>query len=383
MECIESEYTPIQRSVTGEIVYLDDMRHQEEFPGYFSRLDEETKAMYEQMAAEYVDLGIRPDILDEYEKYESRFTDVEQHCFELADELLKHKHREDVSFASICIDQPPEKVIDKLKQTKIGSLLYGDDEQLAYESDGSYYPILDIKKKYAELLDVGLSVRHCDNDKFAWTNSDDEERVPGRDILRYPAGEEIKRREFTLVFSYNIPTLDRGGFDEKIKFCVDERGSSAFRSVYISQYMEMGYSGHHDGSLINISEDDVAAMGDLLVEIVGENPISPSERKTQQYIEFLNEIALPESRQYIEEWVDNSWDGQVLTDLQHKLKVDGVPLFEALVSFDLAKKAHGELVYHVDHRRHQKNHWARKYGESPIFNADPPEPWRDGEFRAK
>ncbi|MDN5819615.1 MAG: hypothetical protein L0H38_02575, partial [bacterium] len=278
MERFESEHTPKQRAVTGEIVYLDDMRHQEEFPKYFSSLDEETKAMYGQMAEEYVDLGIRPDILDEYEKYDYSFNDSERRCVELADELLKHKHREGLSFAWICIDLPPEDVIDRLKQTQVGSLLCDDDEQLSEESDGSYYPILDIKKKYAELQSVGLSVIHCDNDKSVWTNSAGEERVPARYILRYPADESIKRREFVLSFDYNISSMSKGGFSERIKFCVDERGSNAFRSIYIDEYMEMGYSGHHDGSLINISEDDVAEMGDLLADIVGDNPISPSER---------------------------------------------------------------------------------------------------------
>ena len=383
MERIESRYEPRQRAVTGEVVYFDDMRHQQEFPKRFSELDDETRAMYEKMAEEYVELGIRPDILDEYEKFDIKMSDAERSCVEMSDELLKHKHRENLKFASICIDVPPEEVLDKLKQTRIGNVLSGDDEQLAYESDGSYYPILDIKKKDATLTGVGLTVMDWDSEKTAKTDKPGETWDPNRHVLRYPSDENDRHREFILSFGYKSPNLKtRDGFSEKITFTVGESVTGIYREVYVDEYAEMGYEGHHGKTLKKVSDDDVIAMGNLIAEIVGENPESPSERKTKMYNEFLTKILSAESRQYVEEWVNNSWEGQVMADLQYKLKVDDVPLLEALTSPDLAPKAHEELVYHVDHKRHQKNHWARKYKESPIFNEEPPKSWRDGEFRS-
>lgn len=381
MELPKNEYIPVERPISGELVYLDEMRHQEEFPSRFSELDDETRAMYEQMAKDYADLDIRLDILDDYEKFDSKLPGIDRSCIELADELLTHKHRENMPFVAICIDQAAKDVIDKLKQTRIGSLLCDDDEQLAFESEGGYYPVLDIKKKDAKLQGIGLTVHGLNSDRYTFTDSDEEIREPKRHLLMYPESEKINQREFILSFSYNIPNQKAGHFSEKIEFSVGESYTRISSSVYVSEYMEMGYEGHHARGLYDLEDADIAAMGSLIAEIVGDNPIATHERQTQQYEKYLTKIIRPESQRYIEEWVDNSWDGQVMADLEHKLKVGGLPLEKALVTPELVAEAHKVLADHVDYKRLSRNKYAAK-GQDTVLGYEV-EPWRDGEFRAK
>lgn len=383
MELPKSKYQPVERDIDGEVVYLDTMMHLGEYTGRFSDLDDYSRAAYYRLAETYADVDYRPAIVDEYEKFDRQMPDIDRSCVKMADELLMHKFKENLPFASIYIDKSPESTVEKIKQTRIGELLRNDDEQLAFESDGSYYPILDIKKKYATLTGVGLSVFGWDDDRRILVDGEDPDDTFERRMIAYPEGEKLKRREFNLSFQYKMPDSYKKSFSETITFTVGETGTSISSQVYVNEYMEMGYDGHDTKFLRNLTDDDVRAMGDMIAELVGEDPISTHERTTQEYKKFLENVTLSESRYYIEEWVDNRWDGQVMADLRHKLKIDSVPLLEALTLPDLAEKAHEELVYYVDHKRHQKNHWARKYKESPIFNEEPPEPWRDGEFRSR
>lgn len=379
MERPKIEFAPEERQVTGEIVYLDEMRHLAEFPKTFSQLDDETQAAYDRVAEHYVELGVRPDILKDYQEFDSEMSNDERSYIALADELLTHRNNE-FSFIDICVDQTPSEVVDKLKQTRVGSILTGDDEQLAFESDGEYYPILDIKKKNAELRSVGVTVWGWDDDRVAFTDRAGEDRVPARDVLMYPEGEKINRREIDIRFGYNSPESPEH-FSETVRLSVSEWGLSISRQVYVSAYAEMGYEGHHGKSMPDVQESDVADFGDLVADIVGDNPMSGRERQKQQYEQYLEEVTLAESVEYIKEWVDNGWDGQVMIDLERALKVDGVPLKQALATPDLSEKAHKVLVDHVDYKRLKRNKLAAKGGDTVLGYAR--EVWADGDHRSK
>lgn len=355
---------PKKREITGEIVFLDQMRHDGGgYPGKFEELRYEQAELYDARAKSnsihYPVLGIRPAIMDLYDEYDGRLSDTEASCIALADELLMLKdEKSPLTFVDICVDELAVNVLGKIKSIKAGALLTADDEQLAIESNGEYYPILDIRKDHADLAGVGLRVWGWDHEKHTYTDSGEEKRDYKKDLLVYPSDEKMAQRQFEITFIYYDRQAAKDGsshFNESISLTVSEHGQpSLTRSISSMVYAETGYEGHKHESLKSIDEADIAAFGDLVAEIVGDVPESIGMREKRQLTELSDSVASQEAKSVIWELIEITWPAQANHILNLRTKESEKTMAEMLQSEDDVAHATDLLQSYIDSWR-EKN----------------------------
>lgn len=330
MERPKVTYTPRERAVTGEIMYFNDMRRLNEHPDDYTNLSDMAIQMYEMEAAAYQESDMRPAILDTLEQYDDKLTDTEASCLALADELLALRDEDSRwTFVDIAVSQPAEEVMAMLQAAGLGRALAADDEQLAIESDGAYYPVLDAKKVGARLVGVGLRVWGWDDKKYVFTNGPDELFDHKKHILRYPGNETIARRQVELQFSYI--TANDISVSESISLHIDSHtGSSIHRSIWMPAYAETGYEGHGGAELDDCSDTDVAAFGDLVARIVGDVPESMQMHNERLLRELTEKVATPEASAAIQRLIDATWPAQALHILMLRMKESGMTVGESL-----------------------------------------------------
>lgn len=260
-----------QRVITGEILYLDEMRRQNEFPELFAELGNTAIQSYEAQADGYAKKS-RPDIMNDYEKFDNTPSEVVASCTELANELLALKDPESrLTFVDIAVEASTSTVLEKLKTINAGSVLSAEDEQLAIESNGEYYPVLDIRKQNSELVGVSLRAWGWDDAKYVFTNNEDEQYEYSKHVLVYPSDEKSSIRQLEISFSYDDE--ESGEFSESVSLYISPNGAATISSkVWAMAYAETGYEGHKRVSLDSPTDEDIAAFGDLVAEIVGDNP---------------------------------------------------------------------------------------------------------------
>jgi hypothetical protein len=188
-------------------------------------------------------------------------------------------------------------------------MLSEEAEQLAIPSDGTYYPILDIRKQNAELVGVGLRVWGWDDTKYVFTNKDGEPYEYPKHALVFPSNEKSSTRQLELSFGYKDATA--GEFSESISLYLSADGSAAISSnIWAMAYAETGYEGHAGSSLHNLTDDDIAAFGDLIAEIVGDTPMCVSAKIEQQLLELTDTAATPSAKQAICDLIEATWPAQ-------------------------------------------------------------------------
>lgn len=330
MERPQAEIQREPRSVTGEIVYLNEMRRRSAEPKPYSDLGDMAIQMYETEADMFKANGIRPNIMDEYERYDSQPGEAVASCLALADALLKLKESNSpLTFVDIAVDKSAGEVLASLKATMAGSLLTKGDEQLAIQSDGDYYPVLDIQKQNARLSGVGVRVWGWDDEKYIFTNQAGQPFNYPQDVLTFPSNETASRRQIELMFGYT--SQDAGQVTESISLYLSANGSAHFsRNICVAAYAETGYEGHHGQQLYELTDDDIAAYGDLIAEIVGDVPESIHMRVDRQLHELTDNAATPVARQAIQNLIDATWPAQANYLLSLKPKGSGRTLAEQL-----------------------------------------------------
>ncbi|HET8884349.1 MAG TPA: hypothetical protein VFM68_02665 [Candidatus Saccharimonadales bacterium] len=354
MERPKIKNLPKKRDVTGEIVHLDTMRRNGVgYPGKFSDLSGMAIDMRNCEAGMYESAGTRPEIMDLYDEYDSCLSDTEASCIALANELLALKDEKNIlTFVDICVDEPASEVLTKLKSTKAGELLTADDEQLAMESDGEHYPILDMRKEQADLVGVGLRVWGWDHRKYTYTDNDGKKSDPQKDLLFYPEDEKMAERKLEIDFLYRNRQSSSDGsddFTETVSLMIDEYGDSYLsRSVSSMAYTEMGYEGHHHAILDDIEGADIAAFGDLVAEIVGDEPESTGMRQSRHLAEMIDGISSDQTRGVVQELLDKTWPAQANSILSLRLKESGKTLAQTLQSDDNVERAIEVLRWYID-----------------------------------
>lgn len=309
MERPHGETQPKQREVTGEIVYLDEMRRRNERPQPFLELADMAIQMYQTEAAMYPE-DQRPAIMDAYEQYDYNPSEVAASCKALASELLALKKPDSpLSFVDIVIEPGAETVLAKLQAIKAGNLLADDDAQLAIPSDGKYYPVLDMRKENARLAGVGLRVWGWDYDKHVFTNKHGEPYNYPENALFYPSTEKSASRQLELSFSYRGENGE--DFTESISLYMTPEGSASFSSIITSMaYAETGYEGHGGSSLDSVADEDIAAFGDLIAEVVGDQPESVAMRIDRKLQELTEAAATPAAQQAVQDLIEATWPAQ-------------------------------------------------------------------------
>lgn len=330
MERPQVEYQPKQRNITGEVMYLDMMRRFNQAPKPFLELSDMAIQLYESEADMFTD-GKRPDIMDDYEHYDNKPSKVAASCIALANTLLALKETDSpLSFIDIEVATQPEVVLLKLGSIAAGSLLARDDEQLAITSNGDYYPVLDLRKRSAKLVGVSLRAWGWDDQKYIFTNKDGEEYLYPDDVLFYPSDEKNSTRQLELSFSYQ--DTKSGGFSESVSLFLTSSGSTTMSSqIFANAYAETGYEGHNGSSLDDLVDDDSAAFGDLIAEIVGDTPTSIAMRTRNQLQGLTDAASTPHARQAIHDLIAATWPTQANYLLNRPLKGTGMSIAELLV----------------------------------------------------
>ncbi len=309
MERPQVEIQPKQRDITGEIVYLDEMRRQNEEPQPFAELGDTAIRMYESQVDAYGD-GERPKIMDEYEHHDNAPSAVVASCVALANELLALKKPESsFTFVDIAVEDNPDSVLAKLQDMPAAGVLSGEDEQLAIESDGEYYPVLDIRKHDAELVGVGVRVWGWDDHKTVFTNEEGEQYKYPEHALVYPSDEQSSTRRLELSFGYYDKTA--GSFSESVSLYLRDNGTATISSnVSAAAYAETGYEGHKGESLNEVSEEAIAEFGDLIAEIVGDKPQSIAMRINDRLEEVAEAAATQSAKQAVQDLIQATWPAQ-------------------------------------------------------------------------
>lgn len=310
MERPQIDIQPKQRNVTGEIVYLDGLRRRNETPKQFLDLGDMAIQFYEAEAAMCID-DIRPAIMDEYERYDnSTPSETVASCIELANILLTLEGPDNKwSFVNVMVDVSPDTVLSKLEAISAGSILASANEQLAIESDDKYYPIVDIRKQNANLIDVGVRVWGWDDKKYVYTNEEGEACKYPQHFLMYPSDEKNISRQIDLSFAY--VGKDSGRFTESVSLNLKADGSVAINTnIFAMAYAETGYEGHKRTSLDSPSEVDVAAFGDLIAEIVGDTPESVGMRVDKVLKEITDTAVTPSAKKAVQKLMKDSWPVQ-------------------------------------------------------------------------
>lgn len=298
-----------KRTVTGELVYLNTMRQAGQMPGLYDDQTDMAIQMYEAEADGYNQHGVTLPIIEAYEQYDAAATETELSCVALADELLALKGESPLSFVDIVVEAPAEQVLAQLHQMRAGTILSADDSQLAFESDGSYYPILDIKKQDMTLNGVGLRAFGWDDDKVVFTDKPDETYDYHKHLLVYPADEKTHRRELEIQFSYRGP--DEKSATESVHLVVDTNGRASISSnIYVHAYAETGYEGHNGVRLDDCTDADLAAYGDLVASIVGDQPESIGMLIDRQLDEISQSVASHDGKLAVQRLIDETWPAQ-------------------------------------------------------------------------
>ena len=295
MERQSRTWQPVRRDVTAEILYLDEL-HAAGNQGNkaFYEIDETERQRYEAAAEQFDETTERPNILDQFEHYDTPLTDVKASCLALADTLYELKGDTPLTSVDIVVDHPAVEVLARLEQIKAGKLLTKKDKQLAIQSDGSYYPKLDIKKEDTELQGVGLRVRGWDDQKNVFMNTGDKPYRYPDDLLVYPASEKEITRQLELYFHYTHP--EAGRFLESVSLEISTRGSAGIsRKIFASAYAETGYEGHLGKALNKCSEQDIVDFTDLCADIVGDEPESREMLQVRRLDDLISKSATPEA----------------------------------------------------------------------------------------
>lgn len=299
----------------------------------------------------------------------------------LADALLEHKEADSpLTFVDIIVQADTAATYKRLEQTRVGRLLLKPGDQLALESDGQYYPVVDAPKPDGPPQSIGVTVWGWDHEKVRYTGNEEPQGSYPRDFVRYD-GQQDHTRQIDIRIHHQVgqiratETVGLYGSTSRTSL------PSGSRKVTMSEYAETGYEGHNNVHTYDLTDDDVVGFMELVADIVGDEPMSTSELRDKQYNEYLQRIVSPDSLAYIEEWVDNSWNGQVMADLARKeLRVGDTPMYQALTMPELAEQAQDTLANYIDYLRLQTNQRAVEHSDN-VALAQYAKPWRDGPNR--
>lgn len=207
----------------------------------------------------------------EKQEYDHKLLPVQETFGDFTNKLLELKPEEYfLTFIDIrCVKDAKEIYSEVLDERSLSQVLHDNDEQLAMESQGRY-PELDITKRGASLDGVAIRVWGWEDDKFRYTDLDQEELTYPRQFIRYE-GQKDWRRQLDVNFFYE--RNDGGRFTESVAlYGVSSRQEipHLFSSVWVPDYSETGYEGHGFKRLDeDISAEDAYRFVEIVAKAVG------------------------------------------------------------------------------------------------------------------
>lgn len=205
------------------------------------------------------------------DEYDHEITPLQADIIALTDALLERRpENSPFSFINIPLAGDKRDLLDEIEKTRFASLLTSPDEQLAIESDGSYYPQLDIRKKHLQLEGVRLVVWGQDEQKRRYLHDIDSNPEYPLKYKEYP--DEIdKHRGLDVRVTYT--SADEQLVQETIELhtaTVRQDAVGMTRSIWISAYAETGYEGHNykRGARNIIGDEGIEEFLDFIVRHV-------------------------------------------------------------------------------------------------------------------
>lgn len=211
-------------------------------------------------------------------------------------DLLSLKNDERLTFVDIVVQLPAEKVLQMLQKTRVADVLNGEDDQIALESDGSYYPVLDMRKSDSSLVGAGVRV-------WGWGSSS---------------------YKVDLSFFYQNPAKQT--FSETCSANIGSSTEGISGHVYINEYAETGYEGHGFKICENISEEDITKFCDIVAEAVGDEPESISMYQDRLLKAIVEGAATDALKSAIERLINMTWPAQALYLLRRKSPETGLSI---------------------------------------------------------
>ena len=375
MERPKGAWKPVQRQVTGEVMYIQDRWQNGQQVGDYAELPTNARRMYEEDAALLVNLGGKPSVFYTYEEHDRARSELSHSCEALAEELLKFRGSySDGSQEMFSTPLLPREVYAKLMQLRAAEILAADTEQLAKPSDFDEGDEFDVRKADGVLTDASVRVwKYGARQKRVITSESGVEPQYPRDFLTYPSNEAAHSYLVEVCFEYYHPNVDV--ISETIGLYINEEGAlTVVRDMYVPGLSAAASEGQCRKVLADASQLDIATFADFIAEIVGDEPAPMwSHNNYDDIRDYINRVANGLTRAYLTEWLDNTSSSHVRWNLSRRF-IDGLALRDALMD-SYNPHVHDEIVEIVNSERRLHN--ARVEAELASTGSDPASPWRD------
>jgi len=269
------------------------------------------------------------------DEYDHELTQVQANAIALADELLKHRpERSRIAFVDMVLVGDQHEMLVELQSGPLSHLLAAPNEQLAIESDGSYYSQLDVRKANGKFTGMSLRVWGWDYDKVRYTKPC--EVGPPYEDKEYP-GEKDKSRQIEIRMGYVVG--DESVTEELSVHANSSSPNYIYASTQLSMptYAEMGYEGHGGKSDYDISDEAVEWFLEFVAKNVGAEPKSHRELISEKTAKIRAAAEVQGIREAIDELIDGTWDAQALYIMRRPLRsLDGKSILECFETRELA-----------------------------------------------
>lgn len=283
----------------------------------------------------------KPHVEAAQDEHDFELTPRQVTALDFVDELLKLKE-EGSRFTFVDIDIPVDKteLYDTIVNGPLGGVLAASDENLALESDGSYYPIYDIRKNNSKLIGLGLRVWGWDDPKLRYTGGFSQ--TGGYEYVEYE-GQKDRTRQIELSMSYRSNEDRNLTATEELSLYIHSSSPDYFRvssQVHMMAYAETGYEGHGGKSAEELTGEQVDWILELVARSVGDDPKSVRQVQHEAVERFL---AIADSNgcgKGIRKLIKGTWEAQAMYLMSLPLKqLNGLSIRKAAVQVEMAKQA--------------------------------------------
>lgn len=256
----------------------------------------------------------------------------------LADELLKRKDQgSPLTMVDIVFQSNTEAMLQEIQSGPLAHLIAPPDKNLAIESDGSYYPALDVRKQNARMTGMMLTVWGWNYEKIRYI---DRTKIPC-EYKKYP-GEIDKVRQFEIRMGYDTGQKD-GYATESLSLYFGSNSKDsihAYSQISMPTYAETGYEGHGGKSDKRVSNEAVEWFLNFVAKNVGDQPKSTHDITSEQ-IEEVRLVAQAHGVcDAIDELIEGTWPAQALYLMSKPMKMlEGKSIIQCLINSDSPKKA--------------------------------------------
>lgn len=199
--------------------------------------------------------GIIEPVKDEHDH---ELSQTQANIIALADVIFEQRPEDHpFTFVDVMLSGDMHEILRELEQIKIGELLAAPTDQLAMKSDGSHYPILDLRKENLKLEAVTARVWSWNHDKVRFTDRNQEKLTLPRKYKLFP-GETDAARQVDIVASYH--SADSGYIQETIGVYTTSSSPNYYHvasNIWASAYAETGYEGHMHKDGDGIGAEDI------------------------------------------------------------------------------------------------------------------------------